>query len=153
MQLSTLSLLCLGLLTSWFGLDFVGLPNVVEREPVISLAGVMLGLLAAFALAGVFMVRYVAPIYATALMVWTGLQVETHWSTYLLIDASARKLAWYNDEFGAHWRVLPEIAGRTTPDGYHTVLAVLIVLSFLVAVRDSLQPAQPPNGLFKNPSF
>lgn len=139
MRLSTLSIAGLAVLTAWFALDFVGVPGVVQREPVLSLAGVMLGLLGLFAVLGIARVRFAAPFYAVALAVWAALQIETHWATYLFIDASARKLAWYDAVFGDHWRFLPEIAGRTTPDGYHTVLALLIVANLALALRDTLR--------------
>ena len=136
MRLSAVTLAALAALASWFALDFMGVPGVVDREPVFSLAAVMLALLAAFALLGLGQVRFAAPVYAVALLIWAALQVETHWSTYVLFDASARKLVWYQNVFGPHWRFLPEVAGRTTPDGYHSVLAMLIVVNLLLAVRD-----------------
>lgn len=137
--MSAASIGTLAVLAAWFGLDFVGVEGVVAREPVLSLAGLMLALLALFALLGIAGVRFVAPLYATALGIWAALQIETHWSTYLFVDASERKLAWYSAVFGDHWRFLPEIAGRTTPDGYHTVLAVLIVANLALALRDTFR--------------
>jgi hypothetical protein len=136
MQLSALTLTALAVLAGWFGLDFVGVAGIVDREPVFSLAGLMLGVLSVFALLALGQVRFAAPFYAVALLIWAALQVETHWSTYLLFDAGERKLAWYQSVFGPHWRFLPEVASRTTPDGYHTVLAGLIVVNLLLALRD-----------------
>ena len=139
MRLSTVSIGALAVLAAWFGLDFVGVPGVVAREPLLSLAGLMLALLGLFAVLGIAGIRFAAPVYAAALGVWAVLQIETHWSTYLVFDASARKLAWYDAVFGEHWRVLPELVGRTTPDGYHTVLAALIVLNLILALRDTFR--------------
>jgi hypothetical protein len=136
MRLSAATLAALAVLAGWFGLDFVGVAGIVDREPVLSLAGLMLAILAVFALLALGRVRFAAPFYAAALFIWAALQVETHWSTYLLFDASERKLAWYQSVFGPHWRFLPEEAGRTTPDGYHTVLAMLIIVNLLLALRD-----------------
>lgn len=111
------------------------------REPLLSLAGLMLALLCVFAVLGIAGVRFVAPIYGVTLCVWAALQIETHWGTYLIVDASARKLSWYNAVFGDHWRFLPEITRRTTPDGYHTVLAALIAVNLVLALRDTLRRA------------
>ena len=136
MRLSAVSIGAAAVLTAWFGLDFVGVPGVVEREPLLSLAGLMLALLGLFILLGIAGVRFVAPVCAAALCVWAALQIETHWGTYLFVDPSERKLGWYSAVFGDHWRLLPEFAGRTTPDGYHTVLAMLIVVNLRLALRD-----------------
>ena len=137
MRLSNVTLAALAALTGWFALDFVGVPNVVDIEPVFSLAGVMLAVLAIVGAAGLARVRWVAAIYLLALLIWAALQIETHWSTYFLFDASARKLEWYQEVFGPpHWRFLPVVADRTTPDGYHTILAVLILLNLALAACD-----------------
>jgi hypothetical protein len=40
--------------------------------------------------------------------------------------------------FGNNWRLLPDRAGHTTPDTYHTVLAVLILCNLVLACRDIL---------------
>lgn len=138
MRLSRPTLVALLLLAVWFALDFVGVPRLVDAEPLVSLAGLMLALLVAFFVAGVREVRFVAPVYALALAVWSWLQVDTHWSTYLL-PASESKLGWYERVFGDNIRVLPALPDRTTPDAYHTVLAVLILVSLVLAIRDTLQ--------------
>jgi hypothetical protein len=136
MKLSNTTILMLIALAAWFGLDFVGIDGIVQKEPLHSLAGLMLFVLAAVAVAGVLRVPYAAGIYALALLIWAALQIETHWATYLLYDASAKKLAWYQSVFGGNWRLLPERPGRTTPDGYHTALASLIVVNLLLALGD-----------------
>lgn len=139
--MSSISLAALAALASWFALDFIGVPGVVDQEPLLSLAGVMLALLGAFAVLGFLKVRYAAAAYTIALLIWGALQIETHWGTYLLFDASERKLAWYERVFGDNWRFLPVIEGRTTPDGYHTVLALLIALNLAIALRDTFRRA------------
>lgn len=141
MQTSSVSLAALAALMSWFALDFVGVPGVVDRETLISLAGLMLALLGGFAVSGFLRIRYAAPLYALTLAIWSMLQIETHWGTYLLFDASERKLGWYERVFGDHWTFLPAIEGRTTPDGYHTVLALLIALNLAIALRDTFRRA------------
>lgn len=136
MILSNATLTSLAVLTCWFALNFVGVANVVDAEPLFSLAGLMLAVLAAVAVAGLMGVRGVALVYSLALLIWAALQIETHWSTYLLFDASERKLAWYESVFGVHWRFLPPIANRTTPDGYHTILAISILTNLAFTARD-----------------
>jgi hypothetical protein len=121
-------------LAAWFGLDFVGGPGVV-REPLVSLAGIMLALMLLFIAGGMLRVRYLAIVYALALGVWGALQWQTHWSSYLFA-ASPAKLNWYARVFGEHWHLLPERAGHTTPDAYHTVLAALLVGNLVLACRD-----------------
>lgn len=134
--ISSTTLAWLVMLSVWFALDFVGVPGLVDKEPLISLAGLMLGVLAVVLLLGALRARFSAALFAVTLLIWAGLQVETHWSTYFLFDASDGKLRWYNNVFGTHWRVLPEIQRRTTPDAYHTVLAGLILVNLLQALRD-----------------
>jgi hypothetical protein len=136
MRLTDASVALLVALTGWFALDFLGVPQVVDREPLLSLAGLMLAVLAGVAVAGLLRLPGVAAVYALALLIWAALQVETHWATYLLWDASERKLVWYERAFGDNWRFLPVLAGRTTPDGYHTVLMALILANIASAGRD-----------------
>lgn len=134
------------ILTTWFALDFVGVAKLVDREPILSLAGLMLALMALFLIGGLLQLRWVVPVYILSLAVWAGLQVQTHWSTYLL-PAGEGKLAWYGRVFGDHWRLLPELAGRTVPDAYHTILAVLIAANLVLALRDAWRPAQSQPAL------
>jgi hypothetical protein len=122
-------------LITWFGLDFVGWPRLVDREPLMSLAGSMLALMLLFIVGGISRLGYLAIPYFVALGVWAVLQWQTHWSTYLL-PASPAKLDWYGRIFGNHWRLLPDRAGHTTPDTYHTVLAVLILCNLVWACAD-----------------
>ena len=136
MRLSHETLAALVVLGGWFGLNFVGIPKVVDAEPLLSLAGVMLAVLAVVGAAGLARVRWVALVYLLSLLIWAALQIETHWATYFLFDASARKLDWYQNVFGANWRFLPAWPGRTTPDGYHTILATLIVFNLALTLRD-----------------
>jgi hypothetical protein len=128
------------LLTIWFALDFVGVGKLVDREPILSLAGIMLALMGAFLVSGFRRLPWVAPVYALALAIWGALQVQTHWSTYFA-PASEAKLRWYGRVFGDHWRLLPELPTRTVPDAYHTILAVLIVVNLALALRDIWRPA------------
>jgi hypothetical protein len=138
-------------LTAWFALDFVGVPKLVDREPLVSPAGVMLALMAAFIAAGLLRLPFVAPIYVAALAVWAALQIQTHWSTYISA-ASEAKLHWYARAFGDHWRVLPDLADRTVPDAYHTVLAVLLSANLAIALADTLRPGAKPVSAGKKPA-
>lgn len=135
MRLSRATLLAAGLLTAWFALDFVGVARLVDREPLVSLAGVMLALMAVFLAGGTLRWRWLAPSYLAALLIWAALQVETHWSTFVL-PATEKKLLWYARAFGDHWRLLPNLPGRTVPDLYHTVLAALLLVNLSLAWRD-----------------
>jgi uncharacterized membrane protein len=64
MQLSRLTLAALLVLGLWFGLDFIGVARVVDREPLVSLAGLMLALLGVLLVAGILNVRYGALVYS-----------------------------------------------------------------------------------------
>lgn len=138
MRLSRPTLAAILALGLWFALDFVGIPRLVDAEPLLSLAGLMLVLLAAFLAAGLLEVRYVAPVYSVALAVWLWLQIDTHWGTYLL-PASERKLDWYGRAFGGNLRFLPAFERRTVPDAYHSLLAILIVVNLFLALRDVMR--------------
>ncbi|MBX7166304.1 MAG: hypothetical protein K1X74_08130 [Pirellulales bacterium] len=125
-------------LAAWFALDFVGVHRLVDREPLVSLAGLMLALLVLLLIGGLARVRYLAIPYGLSLAVWAGLQWDTHWSTFLF-TASPRKLAWYERVFGDHGHLLTARPGHTTPDTYHTVLALLLLANLLLVGRDLLR--------------
>jgi hypothetical protein len=141
MELSRATLAALLALGSWFGLDFIGVRGLVDREPLVSLAGFMLALLIAFLVAGALHVRYAALPYALALLVWLVLQVEAHWRYYVLVAPQSR-IRWYDRAFGDHLRILPAFPGRTTPDAFHTVLLALLLLNLILALRDIYRPAR-----------
>ncbi|HEY4308211.1 MAG TPA: hypothetical protein VGN12_02065 [Pirellulales bacterium] len=123
------------LLCAWFALDFIGWSGLVEREPLVSLAGLMLLLMLLFIAGGLWRISYVAFPNAIALSVWAFLQWQTHWSSYFFA-AGPQKLAWYGRAFGRHWHLLSDRAAHTTPDVYHTVLAVLILVNLVSVGRD-----------------
>jgi hypothetical protein len=146
MRLSKATVVAALMLTVWFALDFVGVANLVDREGLVSLAGLMLLLMAGFLAAGMARWRFAAPVYAVALAVWGGLQIETHWLTWVTSAGEAR-LLWYDRAFGDHWRILPESAGHTVPDAYHTVLAVLLAANLILALSDTFRRGSPrPQG-------
>jgi hypothetical protein len=136
MRLGKATLVAALILTVWFALDFVGVARLVDREGLVSLAGLMLVLMVGFLAAGLAGWRFTAPIYAMALAVWGALQVETHWLTWVT-GASDARLAWYDRAFGDHWRILPESAQHTVPDAYHTVLALLLAVNLILALVDT----------------
>jgi hypothetical protein len=138
MRLSGSTLTALVALAAWFSLDFVGVHGLVDREPLASLAGLMLALMVIFFVAGVFRVRYTALVYSVALLIWLWFQIDTHWSTYIM-QASQPKLQWYERVFGNNFRVLPSLADHTTPDAFHTLLGALIVLNLFLATRNLLR--------------
>ncbi|HVS15201.1 MAG TPA: hypothetical protein VMV46_14830 [Thermoanaerobaculia bacterium] len=144
MRLSRSTIAALLALALWFGLDFIGLRRLVDKEPLVSLAGLMLALLVAFFVAGALQFRYAAPPYVLSLLVWLALQIQTHWSSYLL-PASQAKLHWYDRVFGEHIRVLPVLPARTTPDAFHTVLAVLILVNLILATFDIFRRTPSPS--------
>lgn len=145
MLLSRSTIAALLPLTLWFSLDFIGVPRLVDKEPLVSLAGLMLALLVVFLAAGVLQIRYAAPPYALSLVIWLVFQVQTHWSSYLLA-ASQSKLQWYDRVFGEHIRILPSLPTRTTPDAFHTVLAALILLNLTLVTVDILRRAASPSA-------
>lgn len=135
MRLSGLSLAVLAALAAWLAIDFVGWRGVVDAEPPMSLAGLALAVLAAVIVAGIARLSFAPIPAALLLLVWSALQIETHWWGYFG-PVSERRLAWYASVFGDKWQLLPAKAGHTVPDGYHTVLALLLVLSLLFVLRD-----------------
>lgn len=145
MLLSRSTIAALLALTLWFSLDFIGVPRLVDKEPLVSLAGLMLALLVVFLAAGVFQIRYAAPPYALSLMIWLVLQVQTHWTSYLL-PASQSKLLWYDRVFGEHIRILPSLPTRTTPDAFHTALAALILLNLSLVTVDIFRCKASPSA-------
>ena len=135
MRLSNTSQIALLALTAWFALNFRGMEGLVAAEPLLSLAGFNMALLLMLAIASLFRFQSTAPLLLVQLAIWAFLQVETHWRGYLL-GASPDRLAWYERNWGAFWSFLPEIPGHTTPDGYHTILFALIVVTMFAALRD-----------------
>lgn len=126
-------------LLAWFGLNFIGVPGLVDAEPLVSLAGVMLALLAILVAGGWRQWRGLAWLASLVLLVWLGLQVETHWWTYLVSEPTEARLGWYQRNWGHLARLLPERAGHTVPDLYHTVLATLLVGALGSSIRDIMR--------------
>jgi hypothetical protein len=141
MQISSTSLAALLVLIVWFSLNFVGVDRLVSAEPFNSLAGLNLAALLAILVAGLLRTRGAAIVLFFVSAVWIYLQVETHWSGYAL-GASEKRLAWYERVWGENWSFLPEIQGHTVPDGYHTVLFFLIIVTAASALRDSVVRAK-----------
>jgi len=140
MRLSDRTMMALVVLIAWFALNFVGVADLVQAEAPIGLAGVMLSILVLILAGGILRIDYVAPVYAVLLLVWAALQIETHWTTYVLA-ASESKLQWYERAFGRLWHILPPAPGYTVPDAYHTILLALIALNLLLALTDSANRA------------
>jgi hypothetical protein len=140
MRLSDSTMMALVVLIAWFALNFIGVADLVEAEPPIGLAGVMLSILILVLAGGILRVDYIPPFYALSLLAWGFLQIETHWSTYVLA-ASENKLQWYERAFGRFWHVLPPSPGYTVPDAYHTILAALIVFNLALALSDTAKRA------------
>lgn len=138
LRLSSASWGLAAVLTGWFGLDFVGVPGLVEREGVFTLAGLMLAILGVVLWGGWRGWRWLAPLYVAVLLIWVGLQLETHWLGYVFTSPSARRLAWYERAFGGHLAMLPARPGHTRPDAYHTLLAGLLLANLASTVRDCL---------------
>jgi hypothetical protein len=138
MRLSNSTMMALVVLIAWFALNFIGVADLVEAEPPIGLAGVMLSILILVLAGGILSVDYVAAFYALSLLTWGFLQIETHWSTYLLAAADS-KLQWYEHAFGRFWHLLPPSPGHTVPDAYHTILALLIVFNLALALSDTVK--------------
>lgn len=145
-RLSTATLAWASLLTAWFALDFVGVPRLVDREGAFTLAGLMLAILLVVLWGGWRGWRWLAPVYLAALVIWAGLQIETHWLGYAFNEPSAQRLAWYERAFGEHLAILPDRPGHTRPDAYHTVLAGLLLVNLVSTGRDSLRPG-PLRGI------
>jgi hypothetical protein len=135
MRLSGRTIFLMCGLALWFALNFVGWAMLVEAETLFSLAGLMMGVLAALILAGLMRARFAALFVILAHAIWAALQIETHWSTYLM-PATQSKLAWYERVWGENWHLLPPAPGYTVPDAYHTILFVLIVSVLVLALSD-----------------
>lgn len=148
MRLSASSIGILVLLNLWFGMNFVGVQGVVAAEPLASLAGLNLAVMAVCMLAGAAGIRYAAILTVAALSIWAFLQIETHWWGYAF-GASPGKIAWHARVWGENWQLLPHPgAGRLRPDGYHTVLFALIVTAWLSVAGDVIRrPGEPPAAL------
>lgn len=138
MRISRASLALMIILAAWFGLNFIGIKSLVQREPLVSLAGLMLLVLAVLVSLAAARVRGTALLAAIALAIWAALQIEAHWSSYLL-GATQKKLDWYDRVFGANWHLLPSWPGHTVPDAYHTVLFAALLTSLMSLLRDAIR--------------
>lgn len=138
MTLSTLSWSLMAALTAWFALNFIGVPDLVSAEPLMSLAGLNLALMCLWLAMGVARMRFAALLAALTLAVWAYLQFETHWRGFLWGRDEAT-LGWYERVWGANWSFLPDAPGYTVPDGYHALLFAGIVLALASCLRDVMR--------------
>lgn len=122
-------------LFGWYLVNFIGAPGVVTAEPLISLAGLMLVLLPILILMGLGESPYGLLALILVLLIWVALQLQTHWLGYFW-GADVGTVLWHRKAWGSNWQLLPMAPGRTVPDGYHTVLGVLLMTALLSAFRD-----------------
>lgn len=122
-------------LFGWYLLNFIGAAGIVSAEPLISLAGLMLLLLPILILMGLGESPYGLLVLILALLIWIALQFQTHWMGYFW-GAAPDTVLWHRKVWGSNWQLLPTVPGRTVPDGYHTVLAGLILLALFSSIRD-----------------
>jgi len=64
---------------------------------------------------------------------WLVIQYSAHWSGFINPPDSAA-IEKYYDHFET-WYLIPRISDRIVPDGYHTILTVLLLICFILGIR------------------
>ena len=135
MKLRKLHLVSLSLLAIWFVLVFFDVyPLTLDGTiSLISPYGLLLlflvislvGISFKWAMANVFTFFYTG--------YWLYLQWGAHWKMVIL-GASEDRVAYYNDFFHGTMRLFSESSVQIVPDLYHTVLGVLILITFVLTI-------------------
>ncbi len=132
LPLLTFDLICFVLLIAWFTLDFFGVPGLVARDPLLSLAGLLEAALLIVLGLTILLPGVGAVMRMLLLSLWAYLQYDSHWRGFFF-GATEQRRAAYARMFGRMRRVLPPLTARLVPDAYHTVLGALILVNLAVA--------------------
>ncbi len=130
-------LVVLLVLTVWFGLTFMGVPGLVSPWHVSD--GIW------FYLAVALAIGLVIGAYAlwrgwdwgewqllSVLGVWVYIQYVGHWQRFFT-PPSPQGVQRYYDAF-PNWYLIPKQNDRVVPDGYHTVMHLLMVVLVIMLV-------------------
>lgn len=145
-------LVVLLLLTAWFGLSFLGVPGLVTPWTVAY--GVW------FYVAIALAIGLVVGAWAlwrgwdwgewqllSLLGVWVYVQYVGHWQRFF-VPPSPQIVQRYYDAFET-WYLIPKQSDRVVPDGYHTVMhllmIVLVIMLVLRVIRRLRSPAAKSN--------
>ncbi len=129
------------LLIGWYGLLYVGVPRFCgrvrfdEREDLLNhllLVALLLDL--ALQITGW---TYADIGMLIILVVWGALQFRAHWLPYLR-GASTQQVRSYYRAFGDNLYLFRNTGNRILPDAYHTVMHVLMVVTFLTTLLQAL---------------
>lgn len=71
------------------------------------------------------------------LAAWGSLQFRAHWLPYLR-GASMQEVQSYYRAFGDNWYLFRRTADRISPDAYHTVMHLLMVVTFAASLLQAL---------------
>ncbi|MBN2170138.1 MAG: hypothetical protein JW819_02315 [Candidatus Krumholzibacteriota bacterium] len=135
--LRRLNAFLLAMLALWAGLAFCGVQGLV---PACSAAdGALFHAALAFQVvlfAGLWLTlrdhRRAEVLVAAGAAAWLIVQYAVHWHP-LLFPPGAERIARYYDRFDT-WRLLPRLPDRIVPDGYHTVLILMLAAVLLVSL-------------------
>lgn len=127
----------LAALTAWYTLSFIGIPGVIESWFVEDTLWVLIAISIWLPLV-VGLWSYIKGHTYTDFMIagvtalWAFMAYQGHWQ-WFFTKPSSEKLASYYAFFDT-WYLLPKPSDRIVPDGYHTILHALILLTLILVI-------------------
>lgn len=121
------------LLFLWFSLDLIGIPGLVSRDPIMSPSGILEIFVLIILVGDLRNWRFSAFLSLATLGLWGYVQYTSHWQ-YFFFGVPAQKLQRYYAFYAGMARFFPESYTRLIPDAFHTILGVLIVVNFILAI-------------------
>lgn len=126
-----LSLAAFLILVIWFTLDLIGIPGLVTPDSLWSLAGLLEAVLLLLVCGHLLQWKYSDGVTLLVMITWGYFQYQAHWQ-YYLFGASFNHIQRYNQFYSGMYRFFAQSSTKIIPDAYHTLLAGLIILNFLV---------------------
>jgi len=74
---------------------------------------------------------------------WLVVQFLSHWIRFIRPPEDASAIERYYAHFQT-WYLIPQISDRIVPDGYHTILAALLLVCFFQGIRALLISMRSP---------
>jgi len=124
-------------LCAWFALDFIGVPRLVDKDPLLGLAGALLAAIVAIELA--YLRGHARAAFAALpmLVYWCWNQ-RRHW-IFHFAGAPPEIVTKYAALFGGNLTILPRQPGRVVPDAYHTILHALLLADLALTAAACLR--------------
>lgn len=129
------TLILLTLLAAWYAIGLIGVPGLVSSQFESDGSPIFLALVLAMCLLiGIYYFRqryaWGVGFLLCLLFAWLNIQFELHWR-HFIFPPVADKLQKHIDS-SQFWHLIPKSSTRIVPDGYHTIMFLLIAAAIIV---------------------